>query len=352
MNIMPRETRNTPPPGFIRDPARSIARAAVAVGRARIEKALSPVEHAAKEWPWDSDAQLILRAATAPIDSSNAAALVQIKLAILPMLAPFSAGAKLFDCALSLTLGPDVGAFTVPGMTYTTGAGWVAEGMPKPVIQGLTSGGRIDPRKIAGITVVSSELYAQESIDVILQTLLNESAGQALDAVLFSATAATAAQPAGLLNGITALPAATGGAYDAMLADISTLGSAVGPVSGAGKIALIMNLGQSLSLLTALLPDTPNVVIIASGGVPAKTVIAVACNAVVGAMGLPEFETSTQATLHLSDTATPIAGSGVTLASPVTSLFQTASIGTKMHLPVSWALRDPRGVAWMQTVTW
>jgi hypothetical protein len=356
MNIMPSATRTAPPPGFTRDPARSIGRAAAAHGRSRIDKSLSPVEHLLREWPWDSDAQLVLRAATAPIDTSNAAALMQIKLAILPMLVPFSAGAQLFDCALSLTLGADTGAFIIPGMTYTTGAGWVADGMPKPVIQGLTSGARIDPRKIAGITVVSSELYAQESIDVVLQTLLAESAGQALDAVLFSNQAGNAAHPPGLLAGIAPLTPSTGGTgtnkTDAFLDDIVVLASAVAPVSGSGKVAIIGNLAQILSAAYRVFRESDKVIALPSSALPPGTVIAVACNAVVGAMGVPEFETSTQATLHMSDAPTAIAGSGTTLASPVSSLFQTASIGTKMHLPASWALRDPRGAAWMQNVTW
>ena len=329
---------------FLRNPARSIARAAIASVLARLDRDQSAEMHAAKNWQFDPDVPLILRASTTPHDMSNAAALVQVAAAVLPMLTPYSAAAALFANSLSLTLTRDAGGFTVPGFGVGNVA-FVAEGAAKPVVQGVSSGGRIDPHKIAGIAVVSSELFAQPSIETIMQTFLAESAGPALDLAAFSTAGATPDHPAGLLNGLT--PVTTGAD---MNADLVALGSAIAPVAGAGKIALVMNVAQYIAFAFRTYRELDNVIAIPSGTVPAGTVIAIATNAIVSAMGVPEFETNTQATLHMSNTPLPIVGPGV--AMPVSSMFQTASVAIKMVMPASWAMRSPQGVAYMTGVTW
>jgi hypothetical protein len=64
---------------FRRDPVQAIARVGVAAARHRIDRSLSIAEHAAKAWPFDSDVQLILRAATDnTIDMTSGAALIQV----------------------------------------------------------------------------------------------------------------------------------------------------------------------------------------------------------------------------------------------------------------------------------
>src|SRR5215203_5318117 len=227
---------------LVSDPARSIARAAVASGLARFDRATPATVIAERTWPLDSDCQMILRGAVEPTDTASAAGRVQVVTAILPMLAPFSAAAQLFEAGLSVTMTRQSAGFVVPGMGLLEGMRFVREGAPKPVLQGAASGARLDPHKVAGIVVASSELFAQPSIEAIMQRLLSESAGQALDAIVFSADPGSEDNPPGLLAGIASIPPAAIG-QDPMKSDLISLGDALAPVAGAGGVALIGSLG-------------------------------------------------------------------------------------------------------------
>lgn len=334
-------------PSFRRDPTLSIARAAVAAARAR-RGSENAIEHAAKTWPFDPDAQLVLRAATAPTDLTNAAALVQIAAAVVPMLTPHSAAAQLFDACLSVPVSREAGIFTVPGLSTAPGVAFVADGAAKPVVQSVSSDARIELKKIAGIAVATAELLAQASTETVVRTMLAESAGAVLDSVVFSNQAGTVAQPAGLLYGITPLTpdAGTGAKSDAMAADLIALGSAIAPVAGSGRIAIIANWAQVLSFLLRLSQSMPNVLVFSSAAVPVGTVIAIATNGIVSAMGVPTFEVSSQSTLSMNNTAVAWPGG------PVHSMWQTDAAAIKMVLGVDWARRSNTAVAWMSGVNW
>jgi hypothetical protein len=45
-------------------------------------------------------------------------------------------------------------------------------------------------------------------------------------------------------------------------------------------------------------------------------------------------------------------GTPTVVAAPTRSLWQTDAIGLKVRWPVSWALRDPRGFAWLTPTAW
>jgi hypothetical protein len=68
----------------------------------------------------------------------------------------------------------------------------------------------------------------------------------------------------------------------------------------------------------------------------------------------PEFDISEQATVHMEDT-TPleiVSGTGPTTADPVRSFFQTATIGVRMLMDVSWLMRRPGMVQWINGTSW
>jgi len=332
---------------FRRDHAQTIGRAALAHVRARTEKT-SPAEYAARAWPNDPDVQLVLRAAAPPLDMTSAAALVQVALAVAPLLTPFSGAAKLFSQGVQVNLGR--GAVTVPG-AGTVGVKFVGDGKPKPVVQGATTGARLDPHKIAGITVASAELYSLEGSDALLRMLLAESAGPVLDAAVFSANAASADAPAGILNGIAPLAANTGGAganvTDAFLEDLKTLAAAVAPVAGSSQIKLVVNPVSGLSAAYRVPMDVEARMIFTSA-IPAGTSIAVVPTAIASSLGVPTFETNEQATLAMNDAPAP----GLMADANVRSLWQTASVGIKMILEATWARRSNQGVAWIQGGVW
>ena len=75
--------------------------------------------------------------------------------------------------------------------------------------------------------------------------------------------------------------------------------------------------------------------------------MAVAPGAVVAAMDPePEIDVGNAAQLVMSDPA-----ADTNTGSPQKTMFQTVSVALKLRWRISWALRDPRGVAWL-TPNW
>jgi hypothetical protein len=348
-------------PVFARpNPALSITRAAIATGMTRIDRSKSATEHAQQLWPFDQTAAILTRAATAPL-TLGGTGLLEVATAVLPALVPVSAAAKVFSAGLSLAWD-GAGAIVIPNVTPPTGvSAFVAEGMPKPVVMGATTGARLDPHKIAPIVVISSELFAQASIEVIMQRMLSEVAAVSLDSALFSNAPADATRPAGLLNGITPITASTNADLtEAMTSDVIALGSAIAPVAGGSNILFITNMGQALALQLRTYGSFGTYgefgsAVFTSSVIPPGTVIALAVNALVSIFGPPSFETSTQAVLHLEGTNPSqigTAGSPPVVAAPAQSLFQSANIGIKLLQPTTWALRSPQAVAVINNTKW
>jgi hypothetical protein len=93
--------------------------------------------------------------------------------------------------------------------------------------------------------------------------------------------------------------------------------------------------------------------VLISGSLAAKTVIAIAANAVVSAVdGAPVIDASTE-TEYVPDTVPQeIVTSGGTVATSVGSTYQKDSVALRLKWPISWALRTPTGLAWMTGVNW
>jgi hypothetical protein len=328
------------------DPIRTIARAALTKALHMRNRASTPEALARQHWPFDEDVQLLLRAAAPPADMTSASALVVIGHAILPMLAPYSAAARLFAAGLSVTLGPE-GAIMVPGFS-TANVAFVRGGGAKPVVQASSTSARLDPYKLAGIAVATDELLAMGSAETLIRSMLSESAGPALDAVAFSSNAATPDAPAGLLHGITPLTAsASTDFFDALAADIATVVGAIAPVSGSGRIAFVMNPAQYFSVrLRTFDFSEPDTVLYATAALPVGSLVAIALNALVSATSPPEFETGTQTMLSMNDAPTAWPNG------PVMSMFQTNSTAIKMVEKISWAVRSPQAIAVINGVKW
>ena len=95
--------------------------------------------------------------------------------------------------------------------------------------------------------------------------------------------------------------------------------------------------------------------VLASSGVAATTIIAIAPRAVVSAVDpAPRFEASNESTLHMDDAPVAIgtAGSPNVVGAPSSSLWQQNRVGLKAIYNVAWGLRHASGVAWMTGVTW
>ena len=305
-----------------------------------------------REWPND----LILRAASAPAMTTTvgwAKELVRQMIAAgLAALGPASAGAQVLSD--SLVLGWDgVGQISAPGIVAGGGnASFVAENAPIPVRQLATTPALMNPYKLATIAVLTREMIESGNAEQIIGDALVRACGLALDNVLFGSGAATAAQPAGLRNGITALTAsAATDAWEQAVEDITALINSVSAVGGAGPYSLVMNPGRAATFIGRIFRDKAQQA--APYDVHASTamgndVMCIANAALVAALSPnPDVGTADSGTLHM-DTA-PVADPGSTGTHK--SLFQTESVALKVRWPVSWVLRNAAGVAWL-TPTW
>lgn len=320
---------------------------------------------------------LTLRAATSPAMTTTvgwAAELVQeINADFMELLLPKSVYPRLAGLGLALGFGRS-GRISIPtrSSTPTIAGSFVGEGAPIPVRKGAFTAQVLTPKKMAVITTWTREIdeHSIPAIEGLLRSAIQEDTAVSLDAVLLDANAATTIRPAGLLNGVSALTATTGGGLTALIGDIKQLTAAIltGTRGNVRNLAWLMNpqqvLAAGLQSTSGLFPFKDEIAsgklmgypIIDSGTVPSGTVIALdgADFVSVGAEG-PRFEISDQATLHEEDT-TPLAigsvGTPATVAAPVRSLWQTDSLALRLILPINWCLRRTGTLAWTQAVTW
>lgn len=263
-----------------------------------------------------------------------------------------------------------VGTVSLPSRTAGgAGGGFVAEGAPIRVGRITTAATTMTPRKLGVIVPFSRELAKRSTpaIESLVRQAILEDTGVILDAALLDATAESTARPAGLLNGVSATATGYGGGdYQAVVADLKALLAPFYAANAGDNITVLMNPAQGLAL--SMMPGpgpagefgwseplTSRLSIIESTNVPANRLIALRTSDFATALGdAPEFDVSEQATVHMEDT-TPleiVSGTGPTTADPVRSFFQTATIGVRMLMDVSWKMRRSGMVRWIDTTSW
>jgi hypothetical protein len=296
-------------------------------------------------------AQLLTRGATAPAMTTVAGWAAELAQKVvaggLEGMGPAAAGAQMLMQSLVLTFDNN-GLISAPGFVAGAGnAGFVAEGDPIPVRQLAATAALLQPHKLGAIGVLTREMISSSNAEALVGDTLMRSAAAALDVALFGANAATPAAPAGLRNGIAALtPSASADALAAFYEDMATLINAVSSVGGNGPFVFVGSPGRIAGMVMRFALQPGNITVLASTALGGD-LLAVAPAALVAALDPePEIEASTAAELHMSDQ--PVA---VGTAGPARSLFQTDATAIKMKWPVSWALRDPRAVAWL-TPSW
>jgi Phage capsid family len=331
---------------------RALMRSAVAVGLSRLDR-VSPLDHVTRTWPSDRLAPIVTRAAQSPTTIAGTPDLARVVLAYLDALIPASAGAALLAKGIKLDFN-HAASIGVPAIAIPTNADFVAESAPIPVLQSTTSAGpTLSPRKIAAITSASGELLRNPSAEDLLRAMLIEATAPAVDRNLFSANAGDTIRPAGLLAGIAASAASSASdKIEALSDDLQTIARALAPISGDGGIVLIAAPAQAVALRTrpAGQPGWP---ILMSAALADKTLIGVGVNALVSAVeGAAQIDASKEAEVHYETNPQPIVGTGGVVATPVGSVYQTDSVALRVKLPVTWALRNPRGLCWLSGVVW
>ena len=181
-----------------------------------------------------------------------------------------------------------------------------------------------------------------------MTVVLVDAVAAALDVALFSNVAADTTRPAGLLNGVTPLTASTGTGITAMWDDLAALATAVAPLGGA-DIVYVTSPGDWVKITFAAGPQF-KIPVYASSGVPAKTVIAIAPNALCSASDpAPRLDASRDAMQHFEDTSP---SDPIMAGQPVKSMFQIDSTSIKLTMSVSWATRATGAIAYVQNVSW
>lgn len=259
-----------------------------------------------------------------------------------------------------------IGTVSIPSRTAGgAGGGFVAEGSPIRVGKITTAATTMTPRKLGVIVPFSRELAKRSTpaIEALVRQAILEDTGAILDSALLDATASSTARPAGLLNGVSAAAVGYGGGdYQAVVEDFKALLAPFISANAADNITVIMNPAQGLAIDMMKGPDgtgglgewfgkvRSRVNIVESTNATANRIIAIRNSDFATALGdAPEFDVSEQATIHMEDT-TPleiVSGTGPTTADPVRSLWQTASIGVRMLMDVSWKMRRSGMVQWI-----
>lgn len=320
-----------------------------------VDRTQSPEQYAKARWGTEvaRNVDYVMRAATSPAittQSGWAAEIAHVVMMFIASLRPVSAAADLLSRGLQLRFNGAAG-ISLPTISQQP-AGFVGESKPIPVVQFTSASGvTLQPRKLALITVLSHELMASSNAEAIVRQCLIEAGVLGLDAALLSASAGTADAPAGLLNGVAALPASSATPpSDAMVSDLAALGGAVARVAGT-NICFVMAPEQALAAhLYAPMLSYP---VLASKALPAKTVIALASDALVSAFDpAPMIDVSRDMAAVMSDAPGDIVSAGGVVGAPVASVFQTDKIALRMRLPCAWAVRASNAIAWMSATTW
>jgi hypothetical protein len=313
----------------------------------------SAVEIAEQRWPDDRALAAVLKATSAPAMTTVtgwAKELAQTRTPALDALGAASTAVEVLKQCLVLNFD-GAGAINVPALVAAaSNSGFVAEGDPIPVRQLAAAPSQIVPKKVGTIAVLSRELLEGSSnAEALISDTLIRSSALAIDAAFFDNAAATTARPAGIRNGISTTTASNNAdPFAAFLEDIGALVNSVSVVGSKGPFIIVANAGRAVTIALRYVSEAEMVIPVAAAGV-GNDIIVIAPQAIAAAFSPdPDVEVAKAGTLVMDSGPTvPVAGT----TGPERELFQTDTIALKVRWPISWVVRDTRGVAWT-TPTW
>jgi len=309
-------------------------------------------------WPRDQEALYIARAATSPAALSTTGWAPELGWNVVSdlmvSLGPASAGSELLRRSNILSLGR-YASVKIPALVASvSNASFEAEAEPIPIRQLDTSKSvTLTPKKFATGFSLSREIIESSNAEALVRMVMVNSVALSLDAALFSSAAATAAAPPGLLNGIAALnPAGVAGdSLGNLRADLGSLAAAVAPI-GALDLVFVASPGEAVKILGSVGPRF-NFPVLASSGLPAKTVACFAPIAIVAAADpQPTIRESREAVVDMQTAPSDITGGSPSPAIHAVSMFQVDSSAFALVFDVTWGLLNPGGAAWMSGVNW
>lgn len=274
---------------------------------------------------------------------------------------------ELVDGSMSLAFDSSGTAY-IPSLTAGgANGGFFAEGAPMRVGRITTASTTMTPRKMGVIIPFSREAAKRSTpaLEPLVRRAIIDDTGKVLDQAAIDATAGDTVRPAGLLNGVSATASGFGGGdYQAVIEDINALMAPFDTADASdGTIALIMHPAQARRLAMMPGPDgnfgwadrfMSEFKVLRSTYATAGRLIAVRLSDLITVSGMPEFEVSNTATIHMED-STPleiVSGTGPTTADPVRSFFQTDSMGVRMVMDVAWKMARSGMVRWIDGTSW
>jgi HK97 family phage prohead protease len=268
------------------------------------------------------------------------------------------------------------------GQTGDLSGAFVGEGKPIPVRRGILGSVTLTPKKMAVISEFTQEMANSSTpqIEQIIRSGMIDDTARSIDTALLDANAETAIRPAGLGNGVAAIPGAAGGDELALRADLKAIMAPFVAANAAVGLAFLVNPATKLALtLMTNAMGMPSIFAAqAAAGMLAGYPLIDSTTVGVGDMWLvryadyasasddtPQFSVSDQATLHevegyspdmtagaeVLPIATGAAGAAV-VATPIRSLWQTDSLALRMILPMDWAMLRAGMVAKVTAITW
>jgi HK97 family phage major capsid protein/HK97 family phage prohead protease len=262
----------------------------------------------------------------------------------------------------------------VPRQTGEGFAGWVGEGVGKPVTSAAFDSVTVSYHKLASIAVLTKELvrFSTPSAEMLVKDMLAKAIIRKLDDSFIdpSFAASTGVNPASITNGLTAQTSA-GVSADNARTDLANLIQAYLEANyDPTGLVIIMppTLAMALSLMRNSLGQKEFGDITATGGTlegfPVITSQHAANSSGAGNMvimvraadifladdGGVSIDASEQASVQMSDTPTinSTTGTGASLV----SLWQTNSVGVRAEREISWTKARSGAVVYMDDVNW
>jgi hypothetical protein len=265
------------------------------------------------------------------------------------ILAQDTALAEILDLAIKVDL-KGVEQLRLSSPTNFLQAVFIEEGFPIPAASGILGSVLIDAvKKLAMIAPLTNEMenYSAPVASVIISRLIKIAVGNGGAKVLLSADPATAAAPAGILNGIAPIAAGASPSEDikALLSDISAANIST------RSVFFVVAPDLAASLETQNWPLFKRRVIEANMLAPGTIIAICADGFAVGGEGAPVVDVGKSATLHMADPAAQLVAADGTVASPAVSMFAVDSFALRAVCRLTWAVA-PGSVAWIQNAVW
>lgn len=256
------------------------------------------------------------------------------------------------------------GTVYIPGVTAGGANGsFFAEGEPIRVGRITTRSANLEPRKMGVIIPFSREAARRSTpnLEALVRRRIVADSGAIIDSNLLDATAEDSVRPGGLLNGVSAAATGYGGGdFQAVIEDIAAIMAPFDSADASDGIVLVMHPAQRRRAAMMPGPDgtfgwaaplLSEFTVVTSTRATAARLVAIRTEDLAAAMGTPEFEVSTQATIHMEDT-TPLPIVDGSPADPVRSFYQTDSMGVRMVLDINWKMVRDGMVQWIDGTSW